>query len=108
MFLYGNEVKSFLLPVRPCTFTAMMRLLVNTTPSRIDLYESITCSPSSNNELTRSAYSSFCLSLKKPLLLKSIMGSPGLDLVGRRELSIEFQWGTDDARKDTLEGGVVA
>lgn len=27
----GSEVKSFFLPVMPCTFTAMIRLLVKTT-----------------------------------------------------------------------------
>jgi hypothetical protein len=29
----------------PCTLTAMMRLLVNTTPSRMDLQESMICAP---------------------------------------------------------------
>ena len=44
-FEYGSDVKSFFEPVIPCTLTAITLLVVNTTKSRIVLYELIISSP---------------------------------------------------------------
>jgi hypothetical protein len=75
--LYGSEVKSFLRPVMPCTLTAISRLSVKTTKSRIALKQATTCSPGTSSGATSgpSSCGEAGLSLKTEPLLKSITGS---------------------------------